>query len=122
MKELTKKVFYCDYCKKHGLSKSSMSRHEKWCNYNPENRRACEGCINLEEVEVEYLFDSDEYGVIKKSSKGFRCKVLDKILYPVKAEKKDLPNKFPQTFKNQEQMPKTCEFYKNEYEDILSHF
>lgn len=119
MKELTKKVFYCDHCKKHGLSKGSMSKHEKWCNYNPENRRACEGCINLEEVPIKYLYDSDEYGVYTKEAKGFRCKILDKILYPLKVERKDLINRFPKTFENQERMPKICEHHKNELDYIF---
>jgi hypothetical protein len=33
-----KKVYYCDYCKKHSLSASTMSIHEKHCTMNP-NRK-----------------------------------------------------------------------------------
>lgn len=29
-----KKVYYCGYCKKHGLSGGSMARHEKICTLN----------------------------------------------------------------------------------------
>lgn len=109
MKELTKKVYYCDHCKKHGLSKGAMSRHEKWCNYNPENRRACEGCKCLDETTISYVVDEGTEGQHTRNSKTFWCVKLSKMLYPVKAEKKDLPNKFPHIFAEQSPMPKTCE-------------
>lgn len=34
MKSKTKSVYYCDFCKKHGLSASSMAQHEKRCTGN----------------------------------------------------------------------------------------
>lgn len=39
MKVITKKVFYCDHCKKHNLTKQSMQSHEEKCLYNP--KRIC---------------------------------------------------------------------------------
>lgn len=42
MKTVKKNVYYCEHCKKHGLSASSMSRHEASCTANP-NRR-CRMC------------------------------------------------------------------------------
>jgi hypothetical protein len=94
-----------------------MSRHERWCNYNPENRRKCEGCVNLEEIEIEYTqFYFDGYGEseIPKKTTGFYCKKLDKKLYPLKVEKKDLVGKYPETFHDQEPMPKECEHFNSE--------
>ncbi len=43
----TKKVnrYWCDYCNKAGLSKSSMERHEKHCTLNPS--RSCRVCSLL---------------------------------------------------------------------------
>lgn len=35
MKIIEKKVYYCDFCKKHGLAAGHMSRHEKRCTKNP---------------------------------------------------------------------------------------
>ena len=35
----TKAVYYCDHCRKHGLSRHSMERHEQGCTMNP--ARAC---------------------------------------------------------------------------------
>ena len=44
MKIITKPVYYCDFCKKKGLSKGHMIKHENHCTGNP-NRicRICDG-------------------------------------------------------------------------------
>ena len=44
MKTIKKNVYYCDFCKKKGLSASALSKHEKHCTGNI-NRvcRMCEG-------------------------------------------------------------------------------
>lgn len=44
MKELSRVVFYCDFCRKHGLSRAAMERHEAVCTLNP--RRVCRWRIN----------------------------------------------------------------------------
>jgi hypothetical protein len=116
MKELTKKIYYCEHCKKHGLSKGHMAFHEKWCDNNPENKKACIGCANLESVEIDGVYFDHEGNDYSRKFNGFRCKALDKKLYPLKAERKDLPNKYPGTFDDQEPMPKECEQYKSEFE------
>jgi hypothetical protein len=36
---VTKKVFYCEFCKRHGLSRPAMEKHERHCTLNPE--RTC---------------------------------------------------------------------------------
>ena len=41
MKTTTEKVYHCEHCKKHMLSAASMSRHEKYCRYNPLNKHKC---------------------------------------------------------------------------------
>jgi len=38
----TKDVYYCEYCKKHGLSKAAMANHELHCTLNP--NRICGLC------------------------------------------------------------------------------
>jgi len=42
MKVINKKVYYCDFCKKHGLSGGAMSGHEKHCTLN--RKRECRIC------------------------------------------------------------------------------
>ena len=43
MRVQLKKVYYCDFCKKKGMSAASMSKHEKHCTLNPS--RQCGLCI-----------------------------------------------------------------------------
>ncbi len=41
MKTILKKVHYCDFCKKHGLT-IRIAKHEKYCTMNPD--RECRMC------------------------------------------------------------------------------
>lgn len=110
-----RKIFICDHCRKKMFGKGAMSKHEKLCSSNPENWRACSGCVHCEPETVTYTteVDLDEYrGPTERKSTAFRCKVLDKLMYPFKAEKKGLIKAFPNTFVNQEPMPKKCEHSK----------
>lgn len=118
MKELTKKVFYCDHCKKHGLNSGAMSRHEKWCDINPENKKACTFCMHLEETTISYTVDEGTEGEHERQSKAFRCTKLDKMLYPLIVQRKGLDKRYS-VFDDQEPMPKICEHYKNELDDIF---
>lgn len=43
MRERTVKRYYCDFCKKAGLSKFYMQRHEDHCTMNP--NRGCRMCV-----------------------------------------------------------------------------
>lgn len=36
MRATTKTVYYCDHCRKHGLSRVAMEKHERVCTLNPE--------------------------------------------------------------------------------------
>lgn len=120
MKEVVKKVYYCDFCKKKGLSKHAMTKHEEYCTHKPENQSACSGCSNLEETTIEYTaFYFDGYNEVERDrkSKGFKCKKLNKLLYPLKAVKLGLTSKYPETFHDQELMPNKCEHR----EDLFSN-
>jgi hypothetical protein len=64
MKIKTKPVYYCDYCKKHGLSKPAMAHHEAICKRNPDNFRPCLDCVNLTKKYVTIYDNADrERGV-----------------------------------------------------------
>lgn len=105
-------VYICDHCKKRYFVKGACERHEKVCYSNPENYRACSACIHIEEIEIKYTKEEWFDGRVieqKYSVKGFRCKKLDKKLYPFKVEKKGLPDKYPESFEDQEPMPRVCE-------------
>ena len=40
MKVVTREVYYCEFCKRHRLSKSAIEKHEPRCIYNPD-RAVC---------------------------------------------------------------------------------
>lgn len=103
-------VYRCDYCKKKMFRKGAMERHERLCDSNPENSKACSGCSFLQETTVEVYSGTDPYGDERtRDVKAFRCTKLDKMLYPLKVEQKGLVEKYPDTFEDQEPMPKECE-------------
>ena len=52
MKFKTKKVYYCDFCKKHGLSSYWIQKHEKHCTLNP--NRECRMC-NAKKLDKNYI-------------------------------------------------------------------
>lgn len=117
MKQKTKEVYYCDHCKKHGLSKFHIARHEKYCINAPENRHACWGCSNLkkdaEEIDVEHA--SGLYCGTRKVCR-FTCTKLNKLLYSVHAERLELLS-FPQ-FDEAERMPRECEHFTTDYLEL----
>jgi hypothetical protein len=42
----TKKVYYCEFCKKHGLRRDSIEQHERYCTANP--KRECRMCEDVD--------------------------------------------------------------------------
>lgn len=125
MKEVVKKVYYCDFCKKKGLSKYAMVKHELFCNSKPENFPSCSGCSHLEQTEIEYVnfyFNGYNESESIRKTNGFRCKKMDKLLYPLKALRLGLPSKYPETFYAQELMPNKCEHREDELFDLNTNF
>jgi len=108
MKSKVKEVYYCDYCKKHGLHKGKMAYHEKICRKNPENDRPCWSC---------YYLTSKEMGVCLKDYRGieyektvelFYCQKMDCFLYTPQNQIKG--NQFDLGEYVNNPMPKNCEF------------
>lgn len=56
MRTLQKTVYYCDYCRKHGLSRHAMEMHERVCTVNP--KRVCRWKIDGHDPEpnLPYLY------------------------------------------------------------------
>lgn len=56
MKIETKKVYYCEFCRKHSLASWSIKVHEEHCTLNPKRScRMCEdGPITLPIIQKEY--------------------------------------------------------------------
>lgn len=111
MKIKIKNVYYCSFCTKHGLSKHSMEKHEKYCYSNPENKIACSDCANCVEQTKEIYYDDMYDGREYRPAKTFLCTKLNQRMYHFKALKKDLINRFPETFNGEILMPKDCEHF-----------
>lgn len=52
MRSVRKLVYYCDHCRKHGLSRAAMERHERACTMNPD--RVCRWSIDEAEGHAEF--------------------------------------------------------------------
>jgi len=53
MKTIKKNVYYCDFCKKKGLSGGAISKHEKHCTGNV--NRTCRMCGNSHRMNIPEL-------------------------------------------------------------------
>lgn len=120
-------IYKCDFCKKELKRKWSMELHEKLCNNNPVNHKKCLNCVHLnsEEMDVEFLqgydYHDGEPDYRTQSVKVLKCDKLDKLMFPWAIEKKELHLKHPITFEDQEPMPKECDSFSDNYDDVLGH-
>ena len=109
MKEITKKVYYCEHCGKHGLSKPKMIYHENICFNNPVNFRPCFGCHNLTKKESQvtgYYYNGSEW--IRKVD-VFYCKAKDIYLHTPQNQIKENAHDLDDGIN--EPMPKECELH-----------
>jgi hypothetical protein len=113
MKEKQKTVYYCDHCKKHGLSRHHMVNHEKFCSLNPENANPCSGCIFMEEREQEYIVSYNagdgDFEDKFKTTKAYFCTAKQQRMHPLQAERRNLPSLYPETFDGSILFPKECD-------------
>ena len=68
MRHKLKKVYYCDFCKKHGLMAHWIKQHEKYCTANP--KRECRMCGNNDGIEKEHTDFIKKHFKILMSWKG----------------------------------------------------
>lgn len=105
-------IFICDHCNKKLFRKHAMIKHEQLCIKNPDNTKACFGCVHLDIEEVERVthrsYDGDEH--FQKSG-CFKCVKLKKLMYSFKAEQRGLPELYPDDFDGQEKMPHECRHF-----------
>jgi len=107
-------IYKCDFCKKKLQVKHAMDKHEKFCHHNPVNYRPCNECKFLEscrgEDEERHYVAGGEFETMHIQHPNFyRCTKFDKKVYSITAERKNLLEKHPETFEDQEPMPKHCE-------------
>lgn len=123
MKVETKTVFSCDHCKRAMFSKGHMTRHENNCTHNPANWDACIDCAHIKVGEkVIEVWNGPDEPDYRKTCKSFTCSLLNQEMYPFKAAKKKLPERFPEDFEGQKRMPTKCEHYKAEWNNYDNPF
>lgn len=109
-------IYKCEFCKKELKRKHAMVNHEEICDNNPKNKKACYGCIHLQEHDTEYYTEhrgyDGEYDETEHKSHCFRCEKFEKLMFTWKAEKLKLPEKYPETFEDQKRMPNSCRHFK----------
>lgn len=78
-------VYRCDHCNRSMLGKGAMSRHEKYCKENPNNKHKCfEFCNHLERTYT--LEESNDYNDQPRIT-HMTCKKLNIKMYSFKFEK-----------------------------------
>lgn len=108
MKEI--KAFKCEHCGKVLQRKNAMEFHEKTCNKNPENKRACFGCVHLVKMV------DNTYGHHGKAS-GLFCQHHKEFVHTAKTEIKGDPIEFC-NYPN-DPMPVECDSFKHPWDDEL---
>lgn len=109
MKTKIKEVYYCEFCKKHGLSKHKMQYHEKICYKNPENKRACYDCEILRKKNANIVFDNYDGSIRTTLMEVLYCEKRDIYLYPPKVTHKGNALELD---KENIEMPRECEHQK----------
>lgn len=85
MKIQQETVYRCDHCNRSMLGKGAMSRHEKYCRQNPNNKHKCfEFCKHLEKA-----FTHEETGDYNNEPRitHMTCTKLNIKMYSYKFEK-----------------------------------
>ena len=103
----TKEVYKCEHCRKLYQIKRFAEAHEKSCNKNPDNFRACHSCIHLVKKPITIQYDENGYGTDERTVDILYCPVIGTYLYPPKVEHKD--NAFELGDELNSPMPKECE-------------
>lgn len=100
-------LYICDHCRKRLIRKSAMEKHEVDCTQNPANRSKCGGCVFLKEVQKEFWVDTYG-GETARKANGFFCTKLNVGMYPHKAVRLGLVDKYPDQFDGEIKMPTEC--------------
>ena len=114
-------IYKCDFCKKELKRKHAMVKHETECFNNPLNFRPCQTCRYLEkqndgDTEIHFISGGEDDIRYEKTPDYFFCKKKNIRVYSPKAEFKGIVEQYPETFEDQEPMPKQCDDYNDNYE------
>lgn len=110
MKTKLMKVYICEHCGRKMLGAGAMSRHEKYCSDNPNNKHKCfDLCRHLEKGLKTIEVDRLPYTIIT-----MKCKKTGKSMYSYKLEKKLTFDK--SYIKGMIRMPLECDLFESMHE------
>ena len=114
MKTINTTIYECEFCRKYYKRKHFAIYHESVCNKNPENNRACYGCVQLEKNNASIYAGYDNYYTgepIYEDKEFFFCNKKKIFLYTPKNAAKGNHNHIDTEGGNFEHyiMPKECE-------------
>jgi len=112
-------TYHCEHCRKILFVQHAMEKHEKACSQNPVNIPRCFDCGQCEHLQrntksvwfAHPIYDDPDKGK-DVDVKVFHCAALNKDMYPYDVERKGWPEKYPDTYEDQEPMPKECIHFK----------
>ena len=117
----TRKIYKCEYCRKLYQRKHHCEYHEKRCYKNPDNDRACFGCLNLTKEETDVYTGMDDWQgePIYTKRECFYCMAKSEFIYPPKQEHNG--NEYEIDNYENNPMPRECNLKKEESiaEDIF---
>jgi hypothetical protein len=82
MIEKIRKIYYCEYCKKHYHTKRAIEYHEIVCGKKPENYRPCFYCIYNKTIKKDIEFFDDDENLFLYKYRSMYCKSIDRLIYP----------------------------------------
>lgn len=110
-----KKVYFCQFCRKHYLREDSCLKHEQICSKNPLNKHLCYCCKYNVETEDTIPIDLPDGTQAEKKFKSFFCEKLNCFICSRKAVVKKYGFAFGETGEIYQQMKNKCQFYKDKY-------
>ena len=120
MKIEIKEIYKCEHCNKLYQIKNKCLEHEKVCNKNPDNQRACFGCRHLEKKNYTIYEDHHYGGELERKVELLHCPKINSFLYPPKVEHKK--NWYETDPMENKPMPRTCKVYDDESTDLDEFF
>lgn len=107
-------MYACSFCAKLFKTERNACNHENSCKNNPANNSPCFTCHHCD-TEPEFYELQNHPGSLGISN-SYICKKFSKRMFTVRAKAIGLLQKHPNSFIGKEEMPKTCDSYKERFQ------
>jgi len=103
-------LFICSYCGKRYLRQGFCLRHESFCGSNPKNKPRCSECKHLRRTK-EWIGANPSAMDPGRLQYGFYCIKHNQHMYPLKAIRLKVIEKYPKQLEDKILMPNECDDY-----------